>query len=112
MPWHRLINKLTGEQQFVVSLDSLTIGDYDVTLLAVDRAPTEFETVNADGTLTLNTVLRDAMLAEAELASVTHQERKRRTNREARATLIDDMLAEGMINLTMANKLRARLGPA
>lgn len=50
------------------------------------------------------------MLAEAELAGLTHQERKRRASREARATFIDDMLAEGMINLAMATKLRARLG--
>lgn len=102
-----LEHKTTGEVQFVEDKNVHNLTQWNATELT--KKPGAYD-VFQNGTLTLNTARRDEMLAEAELAGLTHQERKRRASREARATFIDDMLAEGMINLAMATKLRARLG--
>lgn len=51
MAWHRLTHRTTGEVQIVASLDGIDPAQWEAVRIKANRAPTEAQVVNDDGTL-------------------------------------------------------------
>lgn len=59
MAWHRLEHKQTGEVVVVASLDGMNMDEWDAVPVAANRAPTEFQVVHPDGTMTTDSAKQE-----------------------------------------------------
>lgn len=77
--WHRLKHKRTGEVQVVASLDGYDLDKFDAVPIRANRAPTEFQVVNDDGTMTTDEDAKaravQAAKLRAEEAGLSDEER-------------------------------------
>lgn len=103
MAWHRLKHKTSGEVQFVADLAGIDTSQWDA--LPISRAPTEFESVADDGSFVVDEARKLAVEQEAAAAALTRRELMSETN----IKLVDALLAEGVLTITLADKVKKRI---
>lgn len=104
MGWYRL-KSAAGEDQYVFGLTGQNTTGCKVTALA--RCPEPWETVADDGTITADLALKAEQENAAALARMSETERFDLAVQTARAQVLDDLAAEGVITEEAATQMKA-----
>jgi hypothetical protein len=85
MAWHRLEHKRTGEVQVVASLDGYDMKDWKAVPVKANRAPGDFQVIDADGSMRTD----DEAKAKAAELALPEDERVALYVRRELAKLVD-----------------------